>query len=110
VDQSGALGDCPIWPNTEPGKGREGIHAPRKKAYERLVLLIAAGWLAVVGATLAYMLYNDKTGWHFSSVAYSPSHSSPLPIPWPSCGGIGIELWHQNSNYPADRCKFESRS
>jgi len=27
------------------------------------VLLIAAGWLAVVGATLAYMLYNDKTGW-----------------------------------------------
>ena len=63
MDQSGALGDCPIWPNTEPGKGREGIHAPRKKAYERLVLLIAASWLAVVGATLAYMLYDDKTGW-----------------------------------------------
>ena len=61
-DQSGVLGDRPVWPNTEPGKGREGIHA-LVKAYERLVLLIAASWLAVVGATLAYMLYDDKTGW-----------------------------------------------
>jgi hypothetical protein len=36
---------------------------PLVKAYQRLVLLIAAGWLTVAGAVLAYMLYNDKTGW-----------------------------------------------
>lgn len=37
--------------------------SPVVKAYRRLVLLIAAGWLTVIGVVLAYMLYADKTGW-----------------------------------------------
>jgi hypothetical protein len=36
---------------------------PLVEAYRRLVLLIAAGWLTVTGAVLAYMLHTDKTGW-----------------------------------------------
>lgn len=37
--------------------------AALEKAYRRLVLLIAAGWLMLTGGVLAYVLYTDKTGW-----------------------------------------------
>lgn len=33
-----------------------------EKAYRRIVFLIAIGWLGVIGAVLAYMVYRDKTG------------------------------------------------
>jgi hypothetical protein len=48
-----------------------------EKAYRRLVLLIAAGWLMLAGAVLAYMVYTDKTGWAFLVAAAGRKSQSP---------------------------------
>ena len=48
-----------LTPNpSNPGRDPEAM----ERACRRLVLRIAAGWLCVTGAVLAYMLYYDKTG------------------------------------------------
>jgi hypothetical protein len=43
--------------------GTEKDVAPAVKAVRRLVLLLAAAWLTVIGAVLTYMLYTDRIGW-----------------------------------------------
>ena len=48
-----------------------------EKAYRRVVFLIAAVWLAVIGAVLAFMMYRENTGFAllFSGILAVPLFS-----------------------------------